>query len=114
MPRRRRTSIPRLLCLEDRIAPASGDLDLSFAGTGIKEVTVGTSAPVAALTLQPDGKILVAGSHQSGPDCSNFAVIRLDSDGSLDTTFGDSGKVQFDVAGGDDGAAAILLLSDGK
>ena len=44
------------------------------------------------LTLQSDGKILVAGQAMVG-SYMDFALVRYNSNGSLDTTFGTSGKV---------------------
>ena len=47
-----------------------------------------------AIAIQSDGKILVAGQ-----DASDGFVIRYNTDGSRDGTFGTSGKVLFNVAG---------------
>jgi uncharacterized delta-60 repeat protein len=43
------------------------------------------------VTLQPDGKILVAGYSRNLS--YEFALVRYNADGSLDTTFGGDGKV---------------------
>jgi len=61
-----------------------------------------------ALTIQSDGKIVVAGSTGS-----DFAVVRFASDGSLDTTFGTGGLASSDL-GGQDRGFAVVLQSDGK
>jgi uncharacterized delta-60 repeat protein len=39
------------------------------------------------VVVQPDGKIVVAGQNDA-----NFAVVRYNADGSLDTSFGDGGS----------------------
>jgi len=75
---------------------ADGSLDPTFDGNG--KVTTGlnpyTNVAVRALALQPDGKILVAGAGDGdNSDTINFALIRYNADGSLDSSFGDEGKL---------------------
>jgi uncharacterized delta-60 repeat protein len=62
--------------------------------------------------LQPDGKIVVAGSSKSGSQAL-FAVVRYKKDGSLDPSFG-SGGIAKTAIGSLDGAAAVMLQQDGK
>jgi uncharacterized delta-60 repeat protein len=69
-----------------RYTPA-GDLDLSFNGSGKQIISSGTSGGVYACTIQGDGKIIL-----SGYTGVNWLLMRLNSDGSLDTSFGSSGK----------------------
>ena len=65
-------------------------------------------------TIQPDGKILAAGTVDIGGD-KDFAVARYNTDGSLDLTFGNgTGIAIFDINYGDDSASDILLLPDGR
>lgn len=53
-----------------------------------------------AVALQSDGKIVVAGHAWRGwEDCCWFTVARYNADGSLDTGFGDEGRVLADIAG---------------
>ncbi|MDS4056736.1 LamG-like jellyroll fold domain-containing protein, partial [Accumulibacter sp.] len=66
-----------------------------------------------AVALQSDGKIVVAGNSYNGTD-TDFAVLRLNTDGSLDTTFSGDGKVTTDLALGNDDANSVLIQSDGK
>jgi uncharacterized delta-60 repeat protein len=90
-----------------------GTLDPRF-GTGGKVSTdvAGRSAVAAALALQPDGRIVAAGTASAGN--LDFALARYQVDGSLDPTFGDGGTVTTDFAGGTDEAAALVLQPDGK
>ena len=48
------------------------------------------------MAVQPDGKVIAAGITQKEPGSSdqNFAVARYNTDGSLDATFGNQGKVR--------------------
>ncbi len=91
-----------------------GSLDSSFGTGGKATVAVGNSTDQAyAVTIQPDGKILVAGNSYNGSNM-DFAVIRLNTDGSLDTNFSGDGKVMVDFASGGDEAHSIVVQSDGK
>lgn len=93
---------------------SDGSLDTAFNSTG--EVTTdfsGTGDSLAGLALQSNGKIIVAGSALiSGT--TDFALIRYNSDGSLDTTFGSGGKVSTDFALQADFATSVEVQADGK
>src|SRR4030095_15817349 len=105
----------------------NGSLDNGF-GTGGRVVTsIGAQYDYArGLTIQPDGKIIVVGSTQGNcfndMNCYNyyfcqtlFAVIRYNSNGSLDSTFGQNGKVTANVGPVNAGEAiSVALQPDGK
>jgi uncharacterized delta-60 repeat protein len=99
-------------------AAADGNLDSSFGIGGQVTTDVNASFDNAkAVAIQPDGKIVVAGSvfgSSSAPGVSDFAVARYNSDGSLDATFGTDGKVQIDFATSYDETSALALQPDGK
>ncbi|HEX8637823.1 MAG TPA: FG-GAP-like repeat-containing protein [Pyrinomonadaceae bacterium] len=86
-----------------------GSLDATFGTGGTVLTPVGTSSDEAyAVAIQPDGKIIVAGSANA-----NFAVVRYNANGTLDQGFGTGGKVITDVSGVDL-AQAVLVQADGK
>lgn len=85
-----------------------GSLDTSFNSTGTQEIVIGTSAVANALALQLDGKIVLAGT--SDTQC---ALARLNSNGSIDTSFNGTGTQRFSV-GGSSFISAVALQSDGK
>ncbi|HEY0428295.1 MAG TPA: FG-GAP-like repeat-containing protein [Pyrinomonadaceae bacterium] len=93
-----------------------GTLDATF-GNGGKVMTViaNVRESAAGLLILPDGKILISGSIElpSASD-SSFALLRYNSDGSLDTTFGNGGIVTTNVGPDDDQAYRLALQSDGK
>jgi len=92
-----------------------GTLDATF-GNGGKVITVATVRESAAgLLILPDGKIMVSGSISlpSSQDTS-FVLLRFNSDGSVDTSFGNGGMVTTNVGPVDDQANAIAFQSDGK
>ena len=65
-----------------------GSIDNSFGNNGLITETLGNATGGEAIALQSDNKILVAtGSH----DLLDAAIIRYNSDGSIDKSFGDNG-----------------------
>jgi uncharacterized delta-60 repeat protein len=82
-----------------------GSLDTTFATAGTPGIVTtdfsGGSADVAfAVAIQSNGKIVAAGVSVAGVSEDHrerdFALARYNTDGSLDTTFGDNGKVLTD------------------
>ncbi|MBK8278313.1 MAG: DUF4347 domain-containing protein [Nitrospira sp.] len=89
---------------------ADGTLDTSFGG-GDGVASSGVFGSAKDVALQTDGKFLVAADLSN----SNFNLMRFNSDGSLDTSFGGgSGYVSTDLAGGNDRADSLTIQSDGK
>ena len=87
---------------------ADSSLDTSFNDGGKVTTPIGNGdARCAAIALQKDGKIVAAGWASNGED-NDFAVVRYNSDGKLDTSFNSTGKVTTAIgtkAGQDEGAA---------
>jgi uncharacterized delta-60 repeat protein len=91
---------------------SDGSLDTSFGTGGL--VTVGPQlsrggAGVSGLALLPDGRILVAGSTTPGY-LSQFALVRFDSDGRRDTSFGNGGIVTTSFPGFQSALAYCMTL----
>lgn len=92
----------------------AGSLDTSFATQGIANTAVGNAEDYArAMVVQPDGRIVVAGSSSS-PAGTQIALVRYQRDGALDTTFGTGGMVVTPVGSVSDEAYAVALQADGK
>ncbi len=95
---------------------AAGDLDTTFSGNGKVLTDFAANANdfsgAAGVVIQADGKIVTAG--RVGLDGGRFALIRYDTDGTLDTTFGGDGKVATNFTSEDDFATSIALQADGK
>ena len=93
---------------------ADGDLDTSFDTDGKVSTPILSGADEAnSVVLQSDGKIVAAGSSYNGSNY-DFAVVRYNTDGSLDTTFGTGGKVTTSIGSDSDVANSVVLQSDGK
>jgi uncharacterized delta-60 repeat protein len=113
---RSRAFRPRVEALEDRTLLNNGFLDPAF-GVGGKVLTdFGGDAWAFSSVLQPDGKIVVAGSAPVAGTGRDFALTRYNVNGSPDTTFGPdhNGKVTIDIAGEDDGPRGLAQQADGK
>jgi uncharacterized delta-60 repeat protein len=94
-----------------------GRLDPGFGSGGTVTTPIGDSGGAAALVLQPDGKLVAAGSGYYGADIysgyNKFALGRYDPNGRLDPSFGDGGTA-ITAIGKEAGAAALVLQPDGK
>ena len=86
---------------------ADGSSDLSFDGDGTAVVNLGASDSSAGIALQADGKIVVAGRTTAAGN-PNAAVTRLNSNGSLDSSFGRDGTRTIDYGGLDDAAEVLV------
>jgi len=91
---------------------ADGSLDNSFGTDGLVDTQVAGLA--ASVTVQADGKILLAGGGEQEGSGFDFKIIRLNQDGSLDTSFGNAGVAVLDLTGDRDMARDITVLADGK
>jgi uncharacterized delta-60 repeat protein len=90
-----------------------GELDSSFGGDGRVATALNRYGDQAyALAVQPDGRILVAGSSSNGANL-DFAVVRYTEDGALDPSFNLDGTVTTMVGREDDEIAAIAVQDDG-
>jgi uncharacterized delta-60 repeat protein len=93
-----------------RLTP-NGSPDATFGGAGTATIDFGPLADEAnAAVLQPDGKIVVAGSTQADED---VAVARLNPDGCPDATFGAAGKATVDFGFATFGYA-VALQANGR
>ncbi len=86
--------------------PPSTGLDPGFGDAG--KVTNAALQEAEAVALQPDGKILIAGSANG-----DFALARHNADGTLDTSFGSGGSVTTNLGSIDEGFD-VALQPDGK
>ena len=100
---------------------ANGTPDTTFSGDGRQNLTFGAGIfggeeRANALALAPGGDIWVAGftdATGSATDPADFAVARLNADGSLDTDFSGDGKFTIDF-GFNDRATSLALRPDGR
>lgn len=91
----------------------NGTLDYSFGINGSTIINIGTGIEeVRSIAIQSDGKIILAGSSiGTGID---FALVRLNKNGTLDKTFNGDGKITTNIGSGDDFGCSVVIQSDGK
>ncbi len=93
---------------------ANGTLDTSFGAGGVVITPIGEYANANSVAIQADGKIVLAGSSWiAGQSYSDLTVVRLLPDGSLDTSFGGTGKV-ITSFGSSSQAGRVIVQPDGK
>ncbi len=97
----------------------NGSLDNSFGNGGIVTTIFPEGSYAFDVALQPDGKIVVAGTvfvdfDPGEMSDTDFALARYNPDGTPDTTFGSGGQVMTDFVGMEDDAFSILIQPDGK
>src|SRR5439155_928217 len=81
---------------------ADGSLDATF------DPGQGPDKAITTVALQPDGKILVGGSFTNVANATRYYVARLNSDGSLDTTFNPNIALAYG------GLLTVQVEADGK
>ena len=108
---------------DGRLDPAFGTggrvwTDLVTLATPLRGAVTGDvalgSSTASAVVVQPDGKIIVGGSTQSGGSTA-FAVLRYLPDGRPDPSFGSDGLALTDFdAATNDAVTSLALLPDGR
>jgi uncharacterized delta-60 repeat protein len=110
-------AISLFFALSTSISAAPGDLDQTFGSGGIvitRGSNFNTVDTAVGMAIQPDGKIVVVGDGTLGVTTWDFAVVRYNPDGSLDTSFGGTGIVHTPVGNSHDQATSVAIQADGK
>jgi len=93
---------------------ADGSLDTTLEGGGKLVTDFGAFDEAFSVAIQADGKIVATGfTYAGGAAPPSFAMMRYDSDGSLDPSFDGDGRVITDF-GAFDESFAIAIQPDGK
>ncbi|MFO0806318.1 MAG: FG-GAP-like repeat-containing protein [Gemmataceae bacterium] len=95
----------------------NGSIDTTF-GNDLNQYAGATVIPfdlggtlndrATGVKLQPDGKIVISGTVEVSDTQSDFGLVRLNADGTFDTTFDADGKVTIDFGGNDSGNALAI------
>ena len=96
-----------------RYTPA-GKLDSTFGSGGKELLHLGSQSAAAALRVLSTGKLLVGGSlFKTTSNENDFMLLRLNSSGTIDTTFGTAGVAVTNFSR-TDGIHGLAVLSNGK
>jgi uncharacterized delta-60 repeat protein len=96
-----------------RLRP-NGGLDPSFGGDGSVRTDFGAADIAAGMTIQSDGKIVVAGGTFNDFPESDFAVALYLKDGRLDATFGGNGRTTTSFGSGGGSAQSVTIDDEGS
>lgn len=104
-------------CVVRRNADGSGDSSFgsnafNIPGAMLFAVSSGIDEP-SAIALQPDGKIVVAGTCIAF-NIRSFCFLRMTPNGFADPSFGASGRINQVVGAGDAAVRSLLIQPDGK
>jgi uncharacterized delta-60 repeat protein len=91
----------------------TGTPDATFGSGGVVVTGIGAGTDRAnGVVQQADGQLVVAGTSTNGPNL-DFALVRYDSTGMPDASFGTAGHVETPIGTDDDEAFALLLQPNG-
>ncbi len=94
---------------------SDGSLDTGFGIAGIMKTVIGKYSYGYSCKIQSNGKIVVAGwSVTDGTFQNVFALVRYNGDGSLDSSFGNSGVAITALGASDTQAFDLAIQQDGK
>jgi uncharacterized delta-60 repeat protein len=107
-------NIALLLLVSSYASAKAGQLDKTFASGGLF-VAPSSKSEENAVAIQSDGKIIVAGIGVAGNDFAD-TLLRLNTDGTLDKSFGSGGVVEVSPGGAIviNGFFGVAIQSDGK
>ncbi len=91
---------------------ADGSLDTSFDTDGIRTARVEGSSSASSVQIQPDGKIVAAGTTDGATGSYDFALARFNPDGSIDLSFSADGKTSTSLSR-DDYGNGVVIQPDG-
>ncbi|HEU4836724.1 MAG TPA: delta-60 repeat domain-containing protein [Pyrinomonadaceae bacterium] len=91
-----------------------GSLDQTFGNGGLVKTDFNEMESARAVAIQPDGKIVVAGTISRFDGSTDFAVLRYHEDGTLDSSFGQGGLVSTDFYNTVDSAADLAITPNGE
>lgn len=92
-----------------------GSLDNSFDSDGKVNTLIAYNAEGKAVEIQSDGKIVLAGHSLQSDFYNAFAVVRYNTDGSLDNTFDSDGIVETaNISPYGDEGQGMAIQNDGK
>ncbi len=107
-------TLSAVLFLSGAYTAAPGNLDRSFGVRGKVFTALGNARnKIYSIQLQSDGKIVAAGAtNMNGND--DVVLMRYNTDGTPDESFGADGKALLVIDGSDEAAYSVKIQADGK
>ncbi len=97
-----------------------GSYDTTFNGTGflINESVPNSKEEIYDIIIQADGKLIISGQADVNPSLfgvrNDALMVRINTDGTLDSSFGNNGYVKIDLGSEDDFMGDVAVASDGS
>lgn len=88
---------------------SDGSPDTTFKNNGKLTIDFGSFEAAFSANLQTDGKIVIVGSAFNTNFIGDIAIVRLNSDGSFDSSFGSNGRLTSDFDGDERGSHAVIF-----
>src|SRR5512146_21913 len=114
---RARFCVAALMLAGAQLHAADGDLDATFGSSGKVQLgpDTGFTGPVANdMAVQPDGKIMVVGYETAADALESWRIARLNTNGSVDTSFASNGMLDWNSGITDTRAHAVAVRPDGR
>src|SRR5256885_15463207 len=94
---------------------SNGSVDTTFGSAGIiVKDFAGGGDQAEGVAIQTDGKIVIAGHATNSSHTLDFALMRYQSNGTLDSSFGSGGSVITDFTGTNDVGEALTIQPNGR
>ncbi len=110
--------IINLLCFTLNLYSQDGTIDASFGTDGwvFTSIEEGKNVAGSDVAVQPDGKIVVVGTHKPESYTKYFVATRYNQDGTIDATFGNNGVslISIGITSFTATAECVEILDDGK
>jgi uncharacterized delta-60 repeat protein len=92
----------------------NGSLDQTFGNGGLVKTDFNEMESASAVAIQPDGKIVVAGSISRFDRTNDFLFVRYNEDGTLDSSFRQDGVVTTDFYNTTEFVADMAITPNGE
>ena len=91
-----------------------GSLDRTYGDTGVVNIDFnGDDEEIGGMCIDAEGRIIATG-YTTVSGLYDFALVRIDSNGKVDSTFGNNGRIYTRIQDGNDAADAVVLQSGNK
>ena len=89
----------------------TGQAVTTFGQDGVAEISLSSVPALTQIAVNPDGSFLVGG-HVAMTDAAGVFLMKLNPDGSVDTSFGNGGEINGSYTPGDDELTSVIVESD--
>jgi uncharacterized delta-60 repeat protein len=108
-------SLSTNFCVKRLLSNGAPDFTFGDSGLVVTHFSTGRGSYAISVEIQNDGKLLVGGSAFRDDNDLSFALVRYNTNGSLDTSFGNNGQIlTFVNYGRNEGILDLVVLNDNR